>query len=50
MKQIYTETEQKDAQKNDIDLRTSITSLSADFSSTKQDLQISSPFVRYLWS
>ncbi|CAC5382935.1 unnamed protein product [Mytilus coruscus] len=44
MLQPYTETELRDAQKNDIDLSTIITWLSTDFSPTKQDLQMSSPF------
>ena len=47
--QPYTENELRDAQKNDIDLSTVIAWLSTDFSPSKQDLQISSPFVRHLW-
>ncbi|CAG2217873.1 unnamed protein product [Mytilus edulis] len=49
MLQPYTETELRDAQKNDIDLSTVIAWLSTDFSPSKQDLQMSSPFVRHLW-
>ncbi|CAC5407142.1 unnamed protein product [Mytilus coruscus] len=49
MLQPYTETELRDAQKNDIDLSTLIAWLSTDFSPSKQDLQMSSPFVRHLW-
>ncbi|CAC5407124.1 unnamed protein product [Mytilus coruscus] len=49
MLQPYTETELRDAQKNDIDLSTLIAWLSTDFSPSKQELQISSSFVRHLW-